>query len=198
MKKAVHPTRERLIQTMADLLDEERPERITADMVLAKSGVSKGSLYHHFADFEELLEAALVQRFSSSVDESVENISDVLHKATSREEFFQALGAVTADTQSPERSDRRYERARAVGLAGSNERFRVVLGLEQQRLTDAFTDIFREAQHRGWIQPDIDPHALAVFIQAYTLGRIVDDIAPNKVDPTAWVNLINRIANSNF
>lgn len=198
MKKAVHPTRERLIQTMVELLDEERPERITADMVLANSGVSKGSLYHHFEDFEELLEAALVQRFSASVDASIDTITAVLLSASNRDEFFSRLNAVTTETQDPTRSERRFERARAAGLAGSNERFRKVLGAEQQRLTDALTDIFREAQNREWIAAEVDPHALGVFIQAYTLGRVIDDISPNKVDPHAWVALINRIANSNF
>jgi hypothetical protein len=35
--------------------------------------------------------------------------------------------------------------------------------------------------------------ATAVFIQAYTLGRVVDDISTEKVDPQKWNDLIGKI-----
>ena len=33
----------------------------------------------------------------------------------------------------------------------------------------------------------------AVFIQAYTLGRVVDDISAEKVDPEKWKDLIHEV-----
>lgn len=197
MPGSSHPTRERLITTMVTLLDGDDPEHITADQVLTLSRISKGSLYHHFADFEELLEAALIRRFSQNVDLSVDALLTIVATSHSREEFLEHLSALTADQQDPARASYRLERARAAGLTFSSDRFREALGLEQQRLTDAFTDVLIEGQNRGWITPDLNPHALAVFIQAFTLGRVVDDIAPNRVDPDAWVALIMRVVTSN-
>ena len=63
-----HPTRTKLIQTTVTLLDEFRPAEITVDMILHESEISKGSLYHHFQDVEELFEAAEISRFIDSVD----------------------------------------------------------------------------------------------------------------------------------
>ena len=51
-------------------------------------------------------------------------------------------------------------------------------------------DLFIEAQNKGWMSENVDARAAAVFVQAYTVGRVVDDIAPDKVDPEAWINLI--------
>ena len=182
--------------TMVGLLDGDDPEHITADQVLSLSHISKGSLYHHFADFEELLEAALIRRFSQNIDLSVEALLSIVANSNSRAEFVANLGALTADQQNANRSRYRLERARAAGLTFSSPRFHEALGLEQQRLTDAFTDVIIEAQNRGWIATSLDARAIAVFIQAFTLGRVVDDIAPEKVDPEAWINLINHVVES--
>jgi hypothetical protein len=60
-------------------------------------------------------------------------------------------------------------------------------------MTNALQDLIDEAKRRGWIRTDIDAMATAVFIQAYTLGRVVDDISTEKVDPQKWNDLINKI-----
>lgn len=193
MAKTSHPTRDRLIETMAQLLDGSDPEHITADQVLNASGVSKGSLYHHFEDFEDLLEAALISRFSTNVDATIDHLAAILATATSRDELVAALRKVNEFDQDQSRSRFRLERARAAGLTYSSPRFHDALGAEQQRLTDAFTDLFSEAQNKGWMSSELDARATAVFVQAYTVGRVVDDIAPEKADSQAWVELIMRV-----
>lgn len=193
MAKSSHPTRDRLIETMAELLDGSDPEHITADQVLTASGVSKGSLYHHFEDFEDLLEAALISRFSVNVDATIDGLAQILATVKSREELVSALREANAHDQAQSRAKFRLERARAAGLTYSSPRFHDALGIEQQRLTDAFTDLFIEAQNKGWMSTDINPRAAAVFVQAYTVGRVVDDIAPEKVDPQAWVDLLMTV-----
>lgn len=193
MAKTSHPTRDRLIETMAELLDGSDPEHITADQVLNTSGVSKGSLYHHFEDFEDLLEAALISRFSKNVDATIDQLASILAIASSRDELLASLRKVNDFDQDQSRFRFRLERARAAGLTYSSPRFHDALGVEQQRLTDAFTDVFVEAQNKGWMSNEVDARAAAVFVQAYTVGRVVDDIAPEKVNPEAWIDLIMRV-----
>jgi len=196
--KSMHPTRERLLLTTVELMDTENPEKVGVEMVLEKSGISKGSLYHHFEDFPALLEAALVYRFHRVVDNSIALIANTVATATTREEFFADMEKVTAITHSREMTAIRFERARALGHAGNSERFKEALGVEQQRLTYAFADLVREAQNQGWITADIDPMATAVFIQAYTIGKIIDEITPEPADEQAWLSLINRMIQRTF
>lgn len=198
MARTSHPTRDRLIETMAQLLDGSDPEHITADQVLNASGVSKGSLYHHFEDFEDLLEAALITRFSINVDSTIAGLSNILATATSRDELVAALKEVNSYDQAQGRSRYRLERARAAGLTFSSPRFQDALGVEQERLTEAFIDLVIEAQSKGWMRPELDPRAIAVFVQAYTVGRFVDDIALTKVDPEAWINLIMHVVDTSL
>ncbi|AWR21807.1 TetR/AcrR family transcriptional regulator [Aurantimicrobium photophilum] len=193
MAKSSHPTRDRLIETMAELLDGSDPEHITADQVLTASGVSKGSLYHHFEDFEDLLEAALIARFSVNVDATIDALAQILATVGSRDDLLKALRKLNIYNQDQARSSFRLERARAAGLTYSSPRFHEALGAEQKRLTDAFTDLFIEAQNKGWMSENVDARAAAVFVQAYTVGRVVDDIAPEKVDPAAWIDLVMHV-----
>jgi len=196
--KSMHPTRERLLLTTVELMDTENPEKVGVEMVLEKSGISKGSLYHHFEDFPALIEAALVYRFHRVVDNSIALIANTVATATTREEFFADMEKVTAITHSREMTAIRFERARALGHAGNSERFKEALGVEQQRLTYAFADLVREAQNQGWITAAIDPMATAVFIQAYTIGKIIDEITPEPADEQAWLSLINRMIQRTF
>jgi AcrR family transcriptional regulator len=196
--KSPHPTRERLIDTVVVMLDGDHPDKINVDDVLLKSGISKGSLYHHFEDFNDLIESALVRRFSGTVDANIEAISTLVAQATSQVEFLEGLQAVTIATQAQERAPMRFERARALGMAGWNPRFQKVLGEEQRRLTEALTDLFREAQHKGWMNAQFDPHAAAVLIQAYTLGQVVNDIDDEPMSRDAWNALIHRLTDQVF
>lgn len=194
----MHPTRERLLLTTVELMDSENPEKVGVEMVLEKSGISKGSLYHHFEDFPSLIEAALVYRFHHVVDSSIALIANTVATATTREEFFTDMEKVTAITHSREMTAIRFERARALGHAGTSERFKEALGVEQQRLTHAFADLVREAQSQGWVTSDIDPMAAAVFIQAYTIGKLIDEVTAEPVDEQEWLKLIHRMVERTF
>jgi len=127
------------------------------------------------------------------VNESVASMSKILDSAKSRDDIRDGIFAITAHSQDANRRLNRLERARAFGLAGFSPRFQAVLGAEQARMTNALQDLIDEAKRRGWIRTDIDAMATAVFIQAYTLGRVVDDISTEKVDPQKWNDLINKI-----
>jgi hypothetical protein len=42
-------------------------------------------------------------------------------------------------------------------------------------------------------EPDLPPHVVAVFVQAYTLGRVLDEIAESPVDNDEWVAFIDHM-----
>jgi AcrR family transcriptional regulator len=198
MRSSIHPTKERLILTTVELMGGEHPDKVHVDQVLAVSGISKGSLYHHFEDFSELIESALIYRFSVNVDRNIDAITNLVTSVNNRDDFFLGLAQITIKTQGVELAHIRFERARALGIAGTSDRFRAKLGAEQQRVTDALTDLFREAQSKEWLNSEFDPRAAAVFIQAYTLGKVVDDVTPDPMSHEAWIALIGRVTEKVF
>ena len=190
MPHSVHPTKARLIETAAELLGTQFPEDIQVDEILEKSGISKGSLYHHFEDLSELLEAAQVARYSAWVDRSIGLIVPVLSAAKDRDGIIQGLKTLTTYTQSSEYKATRFTRARALAKSETSPRFQLALGLEQQRLNIALEDLVEEAKNKGLFKSTLDARVVAVFIQSYTLGKIVDDIVPEPMEQENWDNFI--------
>ena len=92
-------------------MEIKAPNEISADEVLQKSGISKGSMYHHFKDLDELIETAQVARFAHWVDISIENLGQIIRVTKTKTELFEALRVVTENTQSVKRKPSRIERA---------------------------------------------------------------------------------------
>lgn len=198
MPQVIHPTKAKLIKTTAALLNTKLPNEIAVDEILEQSGISKGSLYHHFEDLSELLEAAQVQRYAIWVDRSIELLIELLASARTREELLVGLKKVTRLTQDPAHSSTRYSRARAIASVEHSPRFQRALAAEQARLTDALIDLIEEARNKGLYATDFDARAGAVLVQAYTLGKMVDDFVDQPMDPEAWYSLIDKLVEKVF
>lgn len=193
MLTAMHPTKISLINSTIILLDSKSSEEVTGEDILEHSGISKGSLYHHFADFSELLEFAQVYLFSKYVDQSVEAINMILVNSKSRAEGLQAFKDHLRATQSPEFHRLRYLRANAISNSNRNDRMHKLLSVQQFRLTNALAKLFCEFQDRNWSNKKLDPYVVAVFIQSYNFGQVIDDFTPVKVNVEQWFKLIDRV-----
>jgi AcrR family transcriptional regulator len=198
MGARIHPTKALLISTTVTLLDTKLPNEIAVDEILEASGISKGSLYHHFEDLGELLEIAQVERYAAWVDRSVDALVQMISTVKTREDLAQGLKVITRFTQDKRYSSTRFQRARAIASAEHNPRFRNRLAEEQMRLTEALIDLINEARNKGLYASDFDAHAGAVLVQAYTLGMIVDDFVERQMDPEAWYSLIDKVVDKVF
>jgi len=194
----MHPTKALLIATTVTLLDTKLPNEIAVDEILEASGISKGSLYHHFEDLGELLEIAQVERYAAWVDRSVDALVQMISTVKTREDLVHGLKVITRFTQDPKYSHTRFQRARAIASAEHNPRFKKRLAEEQMRLTEALIDLINEARNKGLYASDFDAHAGAVLVQAYTLGMIVDDFVEKQMDPEAWYSLIDKVVDRVF
>jgi len=189
----LHPTKARLIQAVQQLMEQQALEHITADMVLEASGVSKGSLYHHFEDYSQLVEEVLVARFVAGMDLTIAAVGKVARESHSKQEALVALHLLIAEMNAASRAAVRLERARLLGATQANPRLKKRLGQEQSRLTNGLTDLVIYFQGKGWARQDLDARAIAVLVQAYTLGKGVDDIVDEPMSETSWNHLINQV-----
>jgi len=189
----LHPTKSHLIETAVALINEHGPHNFTVDQLLDMSKISKGSLYHHFEDFNDVIIAAQVERFALYVEEDIVNITGVVLAATSKEDLLARLDAISVVAHSYERVARRGDRMEILSSARHSEKMKQALGPVQARLTAAFADLIREMQSRLWVTTEISPEAVAVFIQAYSLGLVVNDASSEHIDMAAWHQLMSRV-----
>jgi AcrR family transcriptional regulator len=189
----MHPTKKLLIETTAGLLAEFPSRQITSEQVLERSHVSKGSLYHHFRDLADLVEAAQVERFSQYVNQTISALTDVLTDSSDLEAARAKFHAVV-NIRQPDNAQRlRVERMETAVLANYDARIRTRLNREQARLTNEWANLFQIAKDRGWANPDLDPIAVSIMMQATIAGRIVDDMSDVHMDQAKWVALIQYL-----
>jgi len=188
-----HPTRARLLEATLELLEQQSPDELQVDTILKSSGVSKGSLYHHFEDGRALIDEALLRKFSSGVDEHAGIIAQILGSADTQLEAALAFRLLTIDSQRSDLRDRRSSRMAKILRAERDPAFAEKLSLEQKRLNDAFSAQILRMQEKGWFRDDFDPTAGALLIQSYTLGRRLGQITADIVTEDAWNTIIFRI-----
>lgn len=186
----MHPTRQSLLNAAAELLENLHPEMVTGKMVLQASGVSHGSLYHHFEDASDVVETVMLNRFFNRVTADVDNLREIVLNAKDKHSYVEAVLAVTVEVQSLENRPKRMERVSLIAHAASRPRLLSKLAEKQSALSATFADIIVIAQQRGWINRNIDPLSLAVFFQAFTLGRVLDDVSSQHTMPDDWNQIV--------
>jgi AcrR family transcriptional regulator len=188
-----HPTKVHLTEAAATLIDEFGSQGFTVEQLLEKSNISKGSLYHHFEDFHDVIMQAQVSRFARYVEDDITALTNVLLASTSREDMFGRLDLISRATHDPARSGRRADRIEILAGARHSEKMKNALAPTQARLTGAIADLVREMQAKEFVSENLDPAAVAVFIQAYSLGLIVNDVSNEPIDLEKWHVMISRM-----
>lgn len=196
--KKLHATKQRLLDTVVEILYAKEGARPTVDEVLDKAQVSRGSLYHHFGDFDHLIEDAQIVQFSKFVDATADRMRGLLETVKTPSELKDALFAITLATQSNQGAKSRLLRARLIGETEYNPQFKAKLQLEVDRLTETLENLIQAAIDRSWFRPTYPARVIAVFIQAYTLGKILNDLSLDQVSEDDWNKLINDIIEGFF
>jgi len=185
--------REGLISACDRLLRAHPPSEITTAMLLAEADVARGTLYHHFKSASALVESALLEAFSKHVDANITALRALAEHSQDQAEFAEGLRQVTKISQSAARKDTRFARTRLIAYSETSASLRKMLAREQERLTTAIEAIVVTSQKKGWVKRSIKPRAAAVLIQAYTLGKIVDDVAETRMPEADWNALIDEV-----
>lgn len=193
MKGESHPTRKKLIATFLRLGEAQDFSTITVDAVLGEAQISKGSLYHHFNDFDDLLAQAKAHLFSIGVDRSIEMMGTMLEKSKTAEDFKALIRVLILDTLTPQGVHNRLMRARILGSSMRLPKLQEYVHTEQRRMTEEIAGIFMDAKGKGFVKQDVDPHLAAVFIQAYTFGKVVDDVSDAPIAADDWADWIMSI-----
>ena len=189
----LHPTARTLIDTTLVLLETHAVNEVTLEQVLEKSSISVGSLYHHFKDFSELMDFALVEKYTQFTKVNVEGMAHVLEISKNAKDYHDKILKLLEFTHSASNSDLRKMRAYILSQATIRPDLGVLIREVQSDLTHKLGEIIGQAQKRGWIQPVIKPVILATFIQAYGIGRIVDDLANPHMDNDEWIAFLQHV-----
>jgi AcrR family transcriptional regulator len=179
-------TRERLVQTTMQLIDELGENAVRLREVAEAVGVKESSIYHHFENRESLLEVAQIERYRRSYLEMIMPLRMAVEMAETREEFETAVRKVLEWSYKPDREPIRSVRAHVMGLAQSSDSMATRVREVNGEICSGVAEVFVKAQDRKWMRADLDPLALAYWSISQLNGRVMAEMDPIRVDIHAW------------
>lgn len=188
-RESDHPTRILITSVAAEILKEQGPGEFRVDDVLERTSLTRGAVYHHFDNVDDLVDSALIATYSEGVGATIEFVRVTLASATTFEQFRDGVFQANINYVTNE-GLRALRRLRAHTMANASGRMADQLAVEQQRLTDEYVSVIISAKDKGWVKQNVDPLALAVFIQAYSFGIIIDDVSATHLNAGPWAKLI--------
>ena len=178
-------TREGILLATRELLEERGPRGVRLEDVLRAAHVSKGAVYHHFDDFDALVEEAQLTWYRDLVEDDIESMRRLV-EASDAEGLRAAIATTTRAAYDQTRRSQRANRIMILaGVAFGSEELRRGYAALQGRLNDALAGVIADAQSRGLIRDTLDASALAAMLFALTFGRAFNELADVNVDPDA-------------
>jgi AcrR family transcriptional regulator len=180
----------RALNVVEEILDESGEAGLRLGEVSRRSGVSIGSIYHHFGSREGLIRAARERQFMQSLVDDGTAIASVLAAAGSASELLVNIESVVQTVQSTSRIRNRMRRVELIGSAASRPDLLHSISAVQTVVMDAAEDLAISCRDRGWLRKGVEPRALALYVQATTLGRVLGDLDQRGTDDAAWVDIL--------
>jgi len=188
-------TVERAIGATIEIIEELGAEWVRLAEVSKRSGVSNGSLIHHFGNLDTLVGAAHVVRYERVVDARLERAAEFVRTGGDGEAVLAVLDRFAEDTVP---GTIRRARIRALSHARHRPEVRAMLGELIRGVRDRFAALLDQGLASGALDRPVDAGAVAVFHQTYALGRCVDDLVDDPLPEADWSAFFRAIVASGF
>lgn len=184
-------SRAKLVDVTLRILLERGIDAVRIDEVVEEVGVTKGSLYWHFADRNALIKEALLEYVRVLNAELVEGISGAITEATNTNDYLARIAPVLVDPFDPVKARDLKQRLALMIQANADPELAPLIREVQVRSLLAYTDLMRDAQTKGFIRPELDPMAVATALHAINFGSVIIDVVGEEgPSRDAWLGLM--------
>ncbi len=154
--------------------------------ISTNTGVSIGSIYHHFGDRDGLIRAAYVNRFEASVKEDIRRAKTFMERMHSVEEMGQHYDEMIEFLNNHFLMFPAREQANVLGNTAGRPLLRDAIVEVQNELTDGFTEVMQLLHDRKMLKPHLTPRAAAVMALGMLHGRIIAEFDRTPVSDQEW------------
>ena len=193
-----HPTAQKLVDTVIEMLKTTPYNGIKSENVLARSGISRGPLYHHFVNFEDLIESAQTQIYLGSVTVWVTALASAIESSADVDSAREQVRILVASESMKVSIQQLTQGIGIIHNASSIEQLHQRLGKTQEKLTQEWMKVYQLCIDKGWADSNIDPRAVAILIQAAFYGRILDNLSNVQMKSNDWIRALLRLFDGFF
>ena len=169
-------TMETLIKFGVEELQRAGAIDFNLENVLRESGVSRGSLYHHFGSRHGLITHCEAHLLKQTLKTENEGIRLLIESGSSGEELFSLLVMLIRSLGSPAAVEQRSKRIRTLAGSVEDPSLMHLIAESQQKGSQYLVESYQLAVDKGFIKPRIDLPALVYLTQSMFLGRVLVDI----------------------
>lgn len=187
-------TAESLIDVSIAMLAERGEAGFRVEDVLQACDASPSSLYHHFGSRDGLIEAATFEAYRRASTDDLDAIRAAFAEAVDPDDLEARLDASMRSSTPGALSARRLERLRLLGAAVTRPALLAKFGQDVNRVTEELSQVFDRARSRGVLRSDLDSRQAAMFLQSYTFGLVLDDIAGDGTGTAGWSRILRGFA----
>lgn len=181
-----------LVDAALEVIETKGVNALRIDELAASVGVTKGSLYWHFKDRDDLIRAALGEQLRRmGVGSTLDQASSAIEDSSNIVDYLTRIEAALTDPYDPEQVEQRWRRLELLASTRHDPSLSQVMREVTARTHEAWTTLMRDAQARGILRDGIEPAAVAVALSAISLGSnvisVLGDEAPSRDE---WFGLL--------
>ncbi|NCX06384.1 MAG: TetR/AcrR family transcriptional regulator, partial [Actinobacteria bacterium] len=158
---------------------------IRVAVIAKKLDIAEPSIYHHFTNRTELLNAAYVEWYWQCLKTEIP-VEAMMVLVDSREDYVRAVRKSMEWSYQPGRHHARAIRVSVLGAAQRNPDLAIAINDINKKFLATIADAASVAQQKGWLRADLDPMATAYWLHGQIIGRAVAEMDPGHVDLAQW------------
>lgn len=193
------PTQERALDTIqaaiaatVELLDRLPEHQVTLSEIRRRSGVSQGSLSHHFGSRDGLVAAAHVERYVRICAADRAFLGPFDGALADPQVFIPTILQMIDEMLSEHRHEVRWVRLTAIAAAFGDEDLTRILSETYTALTSSLTTVVESANTSGILRADVDARTVALLLTMHAQGLVLDDLSGVEVDRSTWNHVQTR------
>ena len=196
---SAHPneTAQRILDAAEQIIDEIGEADLRVTEVAARSGVAVGLLYHYYKDRSDLVAAVRLHQYTRNTEADIAMMDEMLRAGATATAINNVAVAVIANLSDKERQRARRQRLAILAATEHNEELRLKVVARRNEISQRITDLIKSYQAAGYVDPDVDPVALTLLVEALPTGLALLEINPAlKPSADGWKDLADRLISS--
>jgi len=185
------PRVDEAIMVAVDLLEEQGEQGFRISSVKERTGISIGSLYHHFGSRDGLIKAARAHQLAEMFRSDGAVLIQIVEASRTVEELLASIRSAAVEMTGDDARQSRLHRIEFIGSAVSRpDLFATV----QEMQTQAVDHVEAAAQvlvARGWVRASITARTLASMLLCVGLGRVICDLDEHRTTSEEWAEGID-------
>jgi len=154
--------------------------------ISSQTGISIGSIYHHFGDRDGLIRATLTHNFASFTAADMPRVKAFFERMSSKAEMAEHYDEMFAFVKEHFSHQSALERAAIVGNAAGRPKLREELAEVQHELNVSATEVMQIAADHKMLKPHLNPRAAAMVALGLLLGKALAELDNEPVSDDDW------------